>query len=31
MVNKSGGNWVSPNKSMLDDINKEIINRKKSK
>ena len=31
MVNKSGGNWASPNKVMLDEINKEIIHRKKSK
>jgi cytochrome c5 len=30
MVNKSGGHWVSPNKSMLEEINKEIVNRKKS-
>jgi cytochrome c5 len=31
MVNKSGGKWASPNKVMLDEINKEIIHRKKSK
>ena len=24
MVNKSGGNWISPSKSMLEEINKEI-------
>ena len=31
MVNKSGGNWSSPDKSMLDKINKEIAARKKTK
>jgi len=30
MVNKSGGNWGSPNKAMLEEINKEIANRKKT-
>ncbi len=30
MVNKSGGHWVSPSKSMLAEINNEIANRKKS-
>lgn len=30
MVNKSGGHWVSPSKSMFIEINKEIANRKKS-
>jgi len=30
MVNKSGGHWVSPSKSMLTEINNEIANRKKS-
>ena len=29
MVNQSGGNWSSPNKSMLEKINKEIAARKK--
>ena len=29
MVNKSGGNWSTPDKSMLDKINSEIANRKK--
>jgi cytochrome c5 len=28
MVNKSGGSWKSPSKSMLEDINKEITARK---
>ena len=28
MVNKSGGHWASPNKSMLAEINKEIAKRK---
>ena len=27
MVNKSGGNWISPSKSMLEEINKEITAR----
>jgi cytochrome c5 len=35
MVNKSGGNWTSPDKTMLEKINKEIIKetatRKKTK
>lgn len=30
MVNKSGGHWVSPDKAMLEEINKEIANRKKT-
>lgn len=30
MVNKSGGNWSSPDKAMLEEINKEIVNRKKA-
>ena len=30
MVNKSGGHWVSPNQPMLVEINKEIVNRKKT-
>ena len=30
MVNKSGGHWGTPDKSMLDEINKEIANRKKT-
>jgi len=30
MVNKSGGRWTSPTQSMLVEINKEIINRKKT-
>ena len=30
MVNKSGGHWNSPDKSMLEQINKEIANRKKT-
>ena len=30
MVNKSGGNWSAPDKSMLDKINKEIANRTKT-
>jgi cytochrome c5 len=30
MVNKSGGQWVSPNQPMLVEINKEIVNRKKT-
>jgi cytochrome c5 len=29
MVNQSGGNWSSPNKSMLEKINKEIAARKR--
>lgn len=29
MVNKSGGDWATPNKAMLEEINKEIANRKK--
>ena len=28
MVSKSGGNWTTPSKSMLEDINKEITARK---
>jgi hypothetical protein len=28
MVNKSGGNWISPSKYMLEEINKEITARK---
>ena len=30
MVNKSGGNWSTPSKSMLEEINKEISIRKKN-
>lgn len=30
MVNKSGGNWSTPDKSMLDKINNEIASRKKT-
>ena len=30
MVNQSGGHWNSPDKSMLEQINKEIANRKKT-
>ena len=30
MVNKSGGNWSTPDKSMLDKINIEIASRKKT-
>jgi cytochrome c5 len=30
MVNQSGGHWISPDKSMLQQINKEIANRKKT-
>ena len=30
MVNHSGGNWNSPDKAMLQDINNEIAKRKKS-
>jgi len=30
MVNKSGGHWLSPDKAMLVEINKEIANRKKT-
>ncbi len=30
MVNKSGGNWGAPDKAMLEEINKEITNRKKT-
>jgi hypothetical protein len=30
MVNKSGGNWATPDKAMLEEINKEIVNRKKT-
>ena len=30
MVNKSGGNWSTPDKAMLEEINKEIVNRKKT-
>jgi mono/diheme cytochrome c family protein len=30
MVNKSGGNWSTPDKSMLDKINSEIASRKKT-
>ncbi|QWD67365.1 cytochrome c5 family protein [Polynucleobacter sp. MWH-Aus1W21] len=30
MVNKSGGNWSTPDKPMLDKINIEISNRKKT-
>ena len=30
MVNKSGGHWVSPDKAMLEEIKKEIANRKKT-
>ena len=30
MVNKSGGNWSAPDKTMLDKINKEIANRTKT-
>ena len=30
MVNKSGGNWSSPSKAMLTEINKEISLRKNS-
>jgi len=30
MVNKSGGYWVSPNKSMLEEINREIAQRQKT-
>jgi mono/diheme cytochrome c family protein len=30
MVNKSGGNWSTPDKPMLDKINIEIANRKKT-
>lgn len=30
MVNKSGGNWSTPDKSMLDKINGEIASRKKT-
>ena len=29
MVNKSGGSWTSPNKAMLEEINKEIASRQK--
>jgi hypothetical protein len=30
MVNKSGGHWTAPDKAMLEEINKEITNRKKT-
>jgi len=30
MVNKSGAYWVSPNKSMLEEINREIAKRQKT-
>ncbi|OZA12438.1 MAG: cytochrome c5 family protein [Polynucleobacter sp. 24-46-87] len=30
MVNKSGGNWSTPDKPMLDKINNEIASRKKT-
>ena len=30
MVNKSGGYWISPNKSMLEEINREIAKRQKT-
>lgn len=30
MVNKSGGNWSTPDKSMLEKINNEIASRKKT-
>ena len=30
MVNKSGGNWSTPSKSILEEINKEISIRKKN-
>ena len=30
MVNKSGGNWATPDKAMLEEINKEIASRKKT-
>ena len=30
MVNKSGGYWSAPDKAMLEEINKEIANRKKT-
>lgn len=30
MVNKSGGHWASPDKAMLEEINKEIASRKKT-
>jgi cytochrome c5 len=29
MVNKSGGDWLSPNKSMLEEISREIAKRQK--
>ena len=30
MVNKSGGDWLSPNKSMLEEITREIARRQKN-
>ena len=30
MVNKSGGDWLSPNKSMLEEITREINKRQKT-
>ncbi|MFZ4056046.1 MAG: c-type cytochrome [Polynucleobacter sp.] len=30
MVNKSGGDWLSPNKSMLEEISREINKRQKT-
>ena len=30
MVNKSGGDWLSPNKSMLEEITREIAQRQKN-
>jgi len=30
MVNNSGGNWATPTKPMLEEINKEIVKRRKA-